>query len=683
MGRIHLLSKETVDLIAAGEVIERPFNIVKELVENAIDAGAKAITIEIKDGGLSLIRVTDNGEGIPSEDIRTAFLSHATSKINAADDLNNIESLGFRGEALPSIAAVSRCEVITKTKEELTGTRYMIEGGNETLLEEIGAPEGTTFLVRDLFYNVPARKKFLKSAQTEGAHIGDLAEHLALSHPEIAVSFLNSGRNVFSTSGNGALKDVIYRIYGRDITDKLIEIKQETELVCVSGYLAKPEVNRGTRSGENFFINGRYVGCDILQKAVENGYEGFLMLHRFPFVVLHFMIDPSEIDVNIHPAKLTAKLQRGEEVYHRISGIIREALSHRELIPDIREASGKPESSDKKAPEPFEFKRISGINANVKDNGPIPPADDVSVSARKENTISKTRRDENGRIVLTLPGDESSSGEDSFFEEAHPASTAEIQDPDVSKDDNGPFARGRNRISLDYIFGLTGETEPESAIIKKEEQIIPKDVSQMNLFEEGFLTKEARSQYEILGQIFKTFWLIVYEDKLYFMDQHAAHEKVKYERILKAYREKTVASQMLNPPAVVDLTQREMNAVKEYLSCFASLGFEIEEFGGNSLAIRAVPTDLYGCDELELFREVLDELVDNPLKGDYDVILSKLASMSCKAAVKGNNTLTLDEVKALLDELLTLDNPYNCPHGRPTLISMSKYEIEKKFKRIV
>ncbi len=615
MSKIHVLSKETIDLISAGEVVERPFNVVKELVENAIDAGATAITVEIKDGGLSLIRVTDNGEGISADDVRTAFYSHATSKISTADDLNNIESLGFRGEALSSIAAVSSCEVITKTASSLTGTRFLIEGGNEQLFEEIGAPDGTTFLVRELFYNVPARKKFLKSNQSEGSHIGDLMEHIAMSRPDIAVSFISSGRSVFSTSGNGNLKDVIYRIYGREITDRLIEIHDENDIVRIDGYLAKPEINRGSRGGENLFLNGRYITCDVLQKALEAGYEGFLMLHKFPFAVLHFTIDPSLADVNVHPAKLTAKLTHAEEIYRFVSETVNRALSHKELIPDVILTEAEKAPDAKKAPEPFEFQRI-----------------------QKEQ------------------------------EEESEKPAAE---------------RSTKRISLDYIFGLSEEDKNDSPVIKKEDQIIPKDISQMNLFEEEFLTEDARKKYEILGQIFKTYWLIVFEDKLYIMDQHAAHEKVKYERILASYREQRPASQSVNPPAVLDLTVKEMHTVKEYLDNFRALGFEIEDFGLNSIAIRAVPTDLYGCDELTLFREILEELMENPLKGDYEVVLSKLASMSCKAAVKGNNTLTFDEAGALLDELLTLDNPYNCPHGRPTIVSMSKYEIEKKFKRIV
>lgn len=643
MGIIHVLSKSTVELIAAGEVVERPFNVVKELTENSIDAHSSAVTVEIKDGGLKLIRVSDNGVGISKDDIRTAFLPHATSKINDAEDLKKITSLGFRGEALSSIAAVSSCEVISKTESELTGVRYMTEGSEEQLFEEVGAPNGTTIIVRELFYNVPARRKFLKAPQTEGAHIGDLVEHLALSHPEIAIKFITNGRTVFATAGMGDLKDVIYRIYGKDITDKLIRVKTETPEIEIDGYIAKPEINRGNRNSECFFINGRYVYCDEIRAAVEEGYRGFLMLHKFPFTVLHFRVEPEKLDVNVHPAKLSARLTNAEAVYEIIKDAVADALSGKELIPDtgIGKPEKEPDTERIKAPEPFEFNRIKLEKEAEEDSDTFSQA--ALIEQEDKNAAYKNS-------------------------ELYKAYASRIYDIAAGKDVPELSPAGQS---------------VKSAVIKKEIQVETKNASQLNMFEEEFLTAAAREHYEILGQVFKTYWLIAYSDKLFIMDQHAAHEKVNYERLLKAYKNKTVASQYIDPPVVIELSTKEAGIINEYMDTFRALGFEIEDFGLNSVAIRQMPTDLYGCDERTFFREVLDELIADPLKGDFEVCLNKLASMSCKAAVKGNNVLSYEEVGALLDELLTLDNPYNCPHGRPTIISMSKYEMDRKFKRIV
>ena len=611
MALINILDETTIDQIAAGEVVERPFNVVKELTENAIDAGASAITVQIKDGGIGFIRVTDNGNGITKSEIRKAFLRHATSKIKNANDLEFITSLGFRGEALSSICAVSKVQVISKEPDELMGFKYEIEGSCEKSFEDVGAPTGTTILVSDLFYNVPARRKFLKTPQTEGSYIGDLMEHIAMSHPDISVKFMNNQNTVFATSGNGDLLEVIFRVYGKDIKDKMIPFSFENEFISCNGYLGKPEVNRSNRNYESFFMNGRYVRCDVLERALEEGYKNFLMQHKFPFCVLHMNIDPSLVDVNIHPAKLTIRLHNSEVIYKDLAENVKNALTHIELIPKVNLDLNPQKEEEKepiKAPEPFEVKRAETYTRSIL---PIKPVEEV------------------------IP-----------------------QKP----------------LSL---------SPAKSNIIKAKEQIIPKDISQMNLFDEEFLTSKAKDHYEILGQIFKTYWLIGFEDKLFIMDQHACHEKVKYERLLKSLSDKDIHTQSVNPPVIIDLTQKEEAIVKEYIDNFTSLGFEIEDFGLGSVAIRGIPMDLYGCDEMQFFREVLDELMENPAKGNYDVVLNKLASMACKAAVKGNTQMNEEQVRALLDELLTLDNPYNCPHGRPTIISMSKYEIDKKFKRIV
>lgn len=624
MAVIHLLSQNTIDQIAAGEVVERPRSVVKELTENAIDAGATAISVEIKEGGISLIRVTDNGSGIEKSQIRKAFLRHATSKIEDAQDLPHIQSLGFRGEALSSICAVSQMELITKTQEDFTGIHYQIEGGAECEFSEIGAPKGTTFLVRNLFYNVPARRKFLKQPQTEGSYVADLMEHLALSHPDISIKFIVNGQVRFQTSGNNQLKEVIYRIYGKEVTDHLIDFSLNGKSVHVRGFLGKPEQNRSNRNFEIFFVNGRYVHNDVLQKAVEEGYKQYLMQHKFPFCVLHFEFEPEDIDVNVHPAKMEIRLQHGAEVYAEIAAAIRGRLHEIELIPDVLLTEEKEQTPQiRQAPEPFEVNRT-------------------------------------------------------YMER--------IQEPvrEMVSEEETPY---QAKLSVQKILGdhpvNTTESDLHHNIIKSAEHILVEKPVQLDLFEENFVDVKSRESYQILGQIFDTYWLIAFKDKLFIMDQHAAHEKVKYERLVKELKNKTVTSQQITPPVVLHLDSKEEQALLSYRDYFTSLGFEIEEFGTGSVAIRSMPVDLYGCEEMEFFREVLDELCENPMKDQPDVILNKLASMACKAAVKGNNSLTFEEVSALLDEMLTLDNPYHCPHGRPTIISMSKYEIEKKFKRIV
>lgn len=637
---INLLSQSTIDKIAAGEVVERPLNVVEELTENAIDAGASAITVEIRDGGISLIRVTDNGCGIEKSQVKKAFLRHATSKITSIDDLSYVESLGFRGEALSSIAAVSQAEIITKTAEELTGVRYAVAGGKEEEMEEIGAPNGTTFLVHNLFFNTPVRKKFLKQPQTEGSYVSDMMEHLALSHPDISIKFIQNGQIRFHTSGNGNLKEVIYRIYGKDITDALVPFEMEDEGFNVKGFLGRPEINRSNRNFETCFVNGRYVKNDMITKAMEEGYRAYVMQHKFPFFVLHFTIAPELIDVNVHPAKMEIRLIRGNEMYESLSNGVKNCLHKIELIPDMKLTEEKDDKPVlQKTPEPFETRR--------------------SAQMLEEETT-----------VYAGPGVTSAAALKEFPKEP------KVQD----------FL---HKITENKIIG--SENAGKSAknagihanIIKADEHILVEKPAQLNLFEEKFLTMDAREDYHILGQIFDTYWLVAFHDKLFIIDQHAAHEKVKYERLVKELESKTINSQMLNPPVIITLTGKEEEVLKDYINYFTDFGFEIEDFGGGSYALRSMPVDLYGCNEKELFTDILDEVSENPMKGTPEVILQKLASMACKSAVKGNNKLDLREARALIDELLTLENPYHCPHGRPTIISMSKYEIEKKFKRIV
>lgn len=619
MAKINILDKTTIDQIAAGEVVDRPLNVVKELTENAIDSGATAITVEIKDGGTTFIRVTDNGCGIDKGEIKKAFMRHATSKIVDANDLLCIRSLGFRGEALSSICAVSSVECISKTKDELLGIRYVIEGSKETDCQEIGAPCGTTFIVRDLFYNVPARKKFLKSNKTEGSYIVDLMEHLALSKPEISFKLIQNNKEVFYTTGNGNIEEVIYGIYGKDTQNKLIKFSIDEAGYKAYGFLGKPEINRATRNNEVFFVNGRYVQCNILTNAVEEGYKNFLMQHKFPFAVIHFEFDPSSIDVNVHPSKMEIRIHDSKDIYDSIVINVNDALGQTELIPDIVLEKESEERASIKTPEVFEVNRIRLENP------------DQEKLESKPRPALKIKRDYEENI-LEAPADQPQ------------------------------FAEKTERIG--------------------EAQVAAKPV-QMNMFDSGFLSKESKEKYEILGQIFNTYWVVAFEDKLYFMDQHAAHEKVKFERLMKRIKNNEVYSQSINPPIIVTLTGKQMGILSDYEDVFNKLGFVTEDFGLGAIAIREVPTELFGCNETEYFNDILDELSENSLRGNFDVILNKVASMACKAAVKGNTVMNKDQASALLDELLTLDNPYNCPHGRPTIFSMSKYEIEKKFKRIV
>ncbi len=637
---INVLSQSTIDKIAAGEVVERPLSVVKELTENAIDAKAKAITVEIKDGGISLIRVTDNGCGIPKDQVQKAFLRHATSKITSIEDLNRVESLGFRGEALSSIAAVAQVEVLTKTKEDLTGVRYCIAGGKAEEPEEVGLPEGTTFLVRNLFFNTPVRKKFLRQPQTEGGYVSDMMEHLALSRPDISIKFMQNGQVKFHTSGNGNLKEVIYRIYGKDMTDGLIPFEKSEEGFSISGFLGKPELNRSNRNFEVYFVNGRYVKNDVLTKALEEGYRAYVMQHKFPFFVLHFSIAPDTIDVNVHPAKMEIRLNNGSALYEKISRWVSEHLHQVELIPNVRLVEEKTvPRSVAKTPEPFEVRRNAML---MEDAGEYK----VAAADKRATEFPKVPKVQDFLHKITqnkVIGNETAAG----------------GSPDMERE------------------------QLQANVIKAKEHILVEKPTQLGLFEENFLFKESVKDYQILGQIFNTYWLVAFQDKLFIIDQHAAHEKVKYERLVKELERKEVSSQMLNPPVIVNLTGKEETVLERYLPYFKEMGFEVEDFGGGAKAIRSMPVDLYGNSEKELFMDILDELSAKEVAGTPETVLQKLASMACKAAVKGNHRMDRREAETLIEELLSLENPYHCPHGRPTIISMSKYEIEKKFKRIV
>lgn len=698
MSKIALLNQETIDKIAAGEVIERPSSVVKELVENAIDAGASAITVEIKEGGTSFIRITDNGCGIEHDEVPLAFLRHSTSKIKSAEDLMCVHSLGFRGEALSSIAAIARVELITKTFDALTGTRYLIEGSKEVAMEEIGAPDGTTFLVKDLFFNTPARRKFLKTPQTEGTYISDMLEKLALSHPDISFKYINNNQTRLHTSGNGNRKDLIYHIYGRDIASSLLEVNYESELFSVSGFIGKPLINRGNRNYENYFINGRYIKSSILSKAIEEAYKSFLMQHQYPFTVLYFTFPGETLDVNVHPTKMELRFDNNKEIYRQLCDALYGVLSHRELIPDVPVDEKKAEDTVKHVykesiPEPFEKRRINEIRSNAAQRveRAYKPAVPTPVTVR-ENTDSFGQenrssivRESTSAQVQGKTGQATSSGVKIIpvgetpvmgLNQFPKSETTQAVLEQKKKTDLNGGSDCQNEISTSQKNVSEGQ-DTKTSPVEAPEQMTLESMSP------DFLTRDAKKMHRIIGQLFKTYWLIEYEDKLYIIDQHAAHEKVLYERTMARLHEKEYTSQAISPPIVLSLDAKEQEMLERYRKDIERLGYEIENFGGREYMISAVPDNLFSIDMKDLFIEMLDDFSNLTGRETPDLIMEKVASMSCKAAVKGNDALSLPEIDALIEELLTLDNPFNCPHGRPTIIAMSKYEIEKKFKRIV
>ena len=733
MRKIAVLDKHTIDKIAAGEVVERPSSVVKELVENSIDAGATAVTVEITDGGKKLIRITDNGGGIEAAQVPTAFLSHATSKIEKVEDLENIASLGFRGEALSSIAAVSQVELITKTPSAISGVRYVIEGGVEQSLEEMGAPDGTTFLVRNLFYNTPARSKFLKSDSSEANYIGTMMEQLALSHPEISFKYIQNKQVKLHTSGNYNVKDVIYNVYGRDMAKALLEVSYENDFMKIEGYAGKPEVSRGNRSFENYYVNGRFVKNNIITKAIEDAYKGFVMQHKFPFVSLQIQMTGNDLDVNVHPRKLEVRFARGAEVYDAIYEAVHNALLHRELIPVV--PVGKEERESKVAavsrgavPEPFEKSRRTELHcegvaestgrSNVGNNESC-----YSQTAEKTALIEKTvltgKTAPTGKIMssgslVNSSGCQASSvlreqavyqakpfskEEEALFsgtlKEAVEADKRADEKAEEKADKSVDEKAAEDNISAERMNDADNQAETAVSVnyeIPDKSKLGQSDPGteypsvegkQLELFQEKLLAPESRSRHKLIGQLFDTYWLVEFENQFYIIDQHAAHEKVNYERFVKRFKEQSIESQYLNPPLVVTLNMDEQAKLKANEEYFRKYGFEIEPFGGREYCISAVPTNLYGFHEEELFLEMLDNLGREGEKDAFDLFTARLATMACKSAVKGNHQMSALEADKLIDELLTLDNPYNCPHGRPTIIAMTKTEIEKKFKRIV
>lgn len=695
MANIHVLDQSTINKIAAGEVIERPASVVKELLENAVDAKATAVTVEIRDGGISFIRVTDNGCGIPKEELPLAFLRHSTSKIQSVEDLFTISSLGFRGEALSSIAAVSQVEVITKTAGSLTGTRYQIEGGQETGCEEIGSPDGTTFIARNLFYNTPVRRKFLKTAATEGAHVADLVEKIALSHPEISIRFIQNNQNKLHTSGNHNVKDIIYTVFGREIAASLLPVDRAGEAVSVKGFIGKPVIARNNRNFENYFINGRYIKSGIICKAIEEAYKPYMMQHKYPFTLLHFTIEPEFLDVNVHPTKMELRFRDSELMFRMVRDAVSQALEHRELIPQV-ELEGR--------------NSFGGLREGRRTPGGKPELSRGRSSQRHEEAVSPGR----DAVFQPRPKDSVWSGESSRAAGARQVQPEfgllksketkvpelkkqELKNPEESvcavRDERAAYGSAnssssdekRREVNEELTALLLGSRESETPIDVQAEEWCEeeKQGQQMDLFAEKLLDEKSRSRHKLIGQLFDTYWLVEFNQSLYIIDQHAAHEKVLYEKTMATLKTRQYTCQMVNPPIILTLGSREQVMLQQNLRYFTDIGFEIEPFGGREFAVRGVPDNLFSIAKKDLLMEMIDGLSEDGMAGNPDMIYEKVASMSCKAAVKGNHHMSAAEADQLIDQLLELENPYACPHGRPTIVSMTKYELEKKFKRIV
>ena len=716
---IKVLDQNTINKIAAGEVIEKPSSVIKELVENSIDSGATAVTVEVKGGGLSFLRVTDNGAGIKKDEVKLAFLRHATSKLVTVEDLLSISSLGFRGEALASIAAVAQVEMITKTADGVTGLRYQIHGGKEISSEEIGAPGGTTIIVRNLFYNTPARKKFMKTDPTEISYIYDLICRICMSHPEISFKFIANGTDKLFTSGNGKLRDIIYHIYGRDITSNLLEINAENDYMKISGYIARPCISRGNRSFEGYYVNHRYIKSAVLTKAIEDAFRTFVMIHKFPFTEINFQVRPDLLDVNVHPTKMELKFANSQDIYSFTYNAIRETLLFKELIPDVAPGKDpKPETFKQrdvgKAPEAFENKRREAIvraeertvpQSQPEQHRPAEPQNqpeqlrsaETQTSPQQLCPIEPQTSSQPVHPVIEIIDETSSSnnkGSDVIDNNKMEKPAGNYIYADRNNDLERAIVQNRNVVNESPAYtapaparpSVTAATQDSTVSAASDAAYIEeagKKYVQQDMFQEKFLTKEARAKHRLIGQLFKTYWLIEYDGKFFIMDQHAAHEKVKYEELMENYKNKKIYSQYLMPPAVVTLSAAEIEFLHENMEMFEALGYQIENFGGREFKLNAVPDNLFGLDGRELFIDFIADASSSAKKVTIDTFIHKLSTMACKAAIKGNTEISFKEADALIDQLLKLENPYTCPHGRPTVISMTEAEIEKKFKRIV
>lgn len=633
MPAINILDDVTINKIAAGEVVEKPMAVIKELVENSIDAKATSITVEIKNGGLDLMRVTDNGLGIPEEDIRKAFFRHATSKINKIEDLDSLDSLGFRGEALASIASVSMVECISKTAAQLTGIKYEVNGGVEASCKEVGCPDGTTFVVKSLFYNTPARKKFLKTPMTEGSYISDIMEKIAMSHPDISFRYINNNKLKFQTAGNGKLKDVIYQIYGKDVSANLVSFELETEYVNVSGYIGRPVISKGNRSFMNYYVNGRYVKSPVIYRAIEEGYDGFHMSHKFPFCVLMFDVQSDKMDVNVHPSKMEIRFSEGDRIYSVLCRGIKETLRNIDVIPE--------QNLEKT------------LARQMREN------DTVSDTATEYKASNNNKYDINANST-SLSVDKEAAGMNAAKKERLPE----------------PFETNR-------IRNLSNQAGNSIDILNKINELeCMKKPEQLSLFERKDMEEEKKKDYTVVGCVFSTYWIVTYHDEMYIMDQHAAHEKILYEKLVKKMTNNIINIQQVSPPIVISLDPVETELVNSNKELFEKSGFEIESFGGNEHIVSGVPAELPGIASKDVLIDLIGSLrKELTQKNSETILMEKIASMSCKAAVKGGRSITSEEASRIVQDLFELDNPFNCPHGRPTLIKITKNELEKRFGR--
>ncbi|MBR1445074.1 MAG: DNA mismatch repair endonuclease MutL [Firmicutes bacterium] len=673
MKKIHILDSSLINKIAAGEVVERPSSVVKELTENSIDAGATSITIEIEEGGISLIRITDNGSGIEKDQIETAFLRHATSKLYEFDELEDIATLGFRGEALSSIASVSQVEMVTKTKDDSTGIRFEISGGEVKGKSDIGCADGTSIIMRNLFYNTPARRKFLKKASTEGGYVADAVNRIALGHPEIAFRFINNGSTVLQTNGSGDIKTAIFKVYGKEVAKKMLPVKYEKDGYSISGMVAESDMNRANRSYENFFIAGRYIKSSTVQSAVEAAYEGRLMTGKFPVFVLNMSVPANTVDVNVHPTKLEVRFSDETFIYDMIKKAVENALESGVMIPktEIKEKSYTQTAGSKPIIAAEKQKELEEILLTEE---PTIFYDDIANNNNNNNI----------EVAETAPIYEKNEKKINFellFDKDKTESREEKKSKNVDNFVDKLITNGENRSK-------TVDKYPE--IDKKAVYTVDKSVDKLTTDvnkEEVVNEKPFFDNYRIVGQIFATYWIIEQKGSMYLIDQHAAHERVLYEEITEKKKSEKIVSQPLLQPMPINVSQRERAVIEENRDLLEKFGFELDDFGINSYALRAVPYIFDSPVTAAFFTEIVDMLADtdkkNGIENIYDLKTEKLASMSCKAAVKGNNRLSYEEAKALIEKILKAKNPFNCPHGRPTIVELTKYEIEKMFKRVL
>ena len=703
--KIHLLSQECINQIAAGEVVERPSSIVKELVENALDAKATAISIEIKGGGISFLRVSDNGEGIFSEDLERAFMPHATSKIQNPKDLEEILSFGFRGEALASIASVAKVECISKRQEDFLAHRILVEGGSFSPIEEVGGMDGTSILVRDLFYNVPARKKFLLSESTEASRVEEMVEKLALANPGISFHFVKDGKSRFQTLGGGKLSDVVFGIYGKSFAKDSLEIKESyypsslTGLATlhIEGLLGKPSLTRSNRQYEIFFVNGRFVRDSLLSRALEDAYKPFLMQHKFPFAIVFLHLSPNIVDVNVHPQKLEVRFQNREKIYQALFDCVSKTLSKADLIDHSPLSLFQKEKEEKStaflspSSQLWEKKEEKKENKNDIPEEAVRSDQNDKQSAEQISAIKEQEKEKAEAVNQGYPIGEAS-------EKASEKAPFRIEVPELNQ--QKAATREENLIyeEFDLTKGIRLEppkaSEKEENTVPREENTVPKEeqlftesenlpsTEQESLFSPSFFSEEGEKEFRLIGQVFQTYWLIEFQKELFIMDQHAAHEKVNFEKMRKNYLEKPGISQgILSKTMVFSAKEEELyEKTKDY---FTHLGYRIRKEEEKRYALEGIPADFPSLDAEMLFHEILDALAEEGNLSEAESVYDKIASMACKASVKGNQLLSFKEAEALVEKLFTLENPYACPHGRPTIVAFKKQDLEKMFKRIV